>query len=46
MKLSYSAIAYLAPIRQWAIATGEKFFTWDEMKKAIRKYETFIAMKN
>lgn len=46
MKISYSAIAYLAPIKQWALANGEKFFTWHEMRKAIAKYENFIAPKN
>lgn len=46
MNISYSAIAYLAPIKQWAMASGEKFFTWAEMRKAIAKYENFIALKN
>jgi hypothetical protein len=40
------ATAYLAPIRQWALATGERFFTWNEIRKAIAKYENFISLKN
>lgn len=45
-RFEIKARAYLAPIRQWALANGEKFFTWNEMKKAIAKYENFIALKN
>ena len=42
----YSAINYLKPIRQWAIASGRPFFTWKDIRKAMAEYEIFIAIKN
>lgn len=46
MKYSFPAIAYLAPIKQWAQANGIPFWTWHEMRKAIARYEIFEAIKN
>ena len=46
MNISYSAIAYMAPIKQWAVANGIKFFTWKDQRKAIARYELFISKLN
>lgn len=46
MNISFSAIAYMKPIRQYAMAHGLKFFTWNDQRKVIARYETFIALKN
>lgn len=40
------AISYMNCVKQYAIAHGMKFFTWDEMKKAIAAYEQIAAIKN
>jgi hypothetical protein len=46
MNHSFKAIAYMAPIKQWAMANGIKFFTWKDQLKAIARYEIFQAIKN
>lgn len=40
------ARAYMNPVRQWAIANGIPFFTWNDMRKALARYELFQAIKN
>lgn len=36
----------MAPIRQWALATGLPFFKWGDQLKAIARYEIFRAGLN
>lgn len=36
----------MAPIRQWAIANRIPFFTWKDQRKAMARYEIFVAMLN
>lgn len=45
-RFEIKARAYMNPIRQWALANGEKFFTWHEQRKAIAKYELMISKFN
>ncbi len=45
-RFEIKAAAYLRPIRQWAFANGVKFFTWDDQRKAIARYELFVAKLN
>lgn len=40
------ARAYMKPIRQWALANGIAFFTWNDQLKAIARYEIFRAGLN
>lgn len=46
MNISFSAIAYMAPIRQYAMANGLKFFTWKDQRKALARYELFQSKLN
>jgi len=46
MEISYKAIAYLKPIKQWALANNIPFFTWKQMRKAIAQYELFRSQLN
>jgi hypothetical protein len=43
---SIPAMAYMRPIRQWAEANNIPFFTWEQIRKAMQKYESVIANLN
>jgi hypothetical protein len=45
-RFEIKARAYMAPIRQWALANNIRFFTWEQQKKAIARYELFRARLN
>lgn len=40
------AIAYLRPIKQWALKNKIPFWTWKQVRKAVAQYEIFQAIKN
>lgn len=40
------AIPYLNPVRMWAISNGIKYFTVEDQKRALARYELFQAIKN
>jgi hypothetical protein len=40
------AISYMNCVKQFAHAKGLFFFTWGDMKIAIRLYEEYAAHKN
>jgi hypothetical protein len=45
-RFEIKAIAYMAPVRQWALKNGIKFFTWAEQMKALAEYEFSRAQLN
>lgn len=42
-RFEIKAQAYMKAVRQWALAKGEPFFTWKQQRKALAKYEAFVA---
>jgi hypothetical protein len=40
------AISYMNAVKQWAHARGMKFFTYNDMRKALASYELFAAKLN
>jgi hypothetical protein len=44
--VTFPAIAYLRPIRQWALTEGIPMVTWHQVRAAMARYEIFRAQLN